>query len=833
MPSRFNLYRRLFVIFFIFTSLVGFISGQDRGFSNSRSTVHYTRPRTVDIKHVKLELVVNYAQRGITGAATTVFSPINDGLEQLVLDAVDLDIESVQLLSQVDLEQGNQTGTQALEFSLVDGQIIIELDRKYAANEELAVVIEYQAQPKLGLYFVVPDSVYADKPLQVWSQGAMVESRHWFPCYDAPNDRMTSEMVITVPQDQLAISNGELVDSRVDTLAGTATFHWQENVPHVSYLVSIVVGNFHATEQHWQDIPVFYYVAPHDSSKVARAFSKTVDMIDYYSRVIGIRYPYEKYAQTTIAEFMFGGMENISATTLTDGTLRDARAQLDGNSDGLVAEELVHQWWGDLITTKNWNHIWLNEGFATYFVALYVEHDKGWEEYLLEMDGNRTSYMDEDRDHYRRPIVTNYFEDPEQMFDRHTYEKGALVLQMLRYVLGDELWWKSIKLYAARHREQTVETNDFKQAIEDATGRPLEWFFDEWIYSAGHPVYEASYKWRNKQGVIALQVNQLQNVNDVTPLFNMPIEIAVTSELGTDTTTIIVDKLEETFLIPSAGRPLLVEFDPGAWVLKELHFTKPKKELLLQLTAAGSASRMWAVRELANITNKKVAQALGKALREDSFRGVRAEAATALGEHNSKTARDELLTALNDDHAHVRTAVVEALGNFRGDEAVADSLELVFRRDSSYATQAAAIEALGELKVERAYNLAMEALAMDSHYEVIRVSALKTLLQTGKAGVDEIVMDWTRYGKPTRIRSRSIGLLPKVAVKYSERKAEIRDLMIGYLEDPYYGAIGASIKALGELGDAKAIPALKKYRADTHDFGRNNAATEAIEKLDK
>ncbi|MFC1480819.1 M1 family aminopeptidase [Candidatus Neomarinimicrobiota bacterium] len=831
MSSRRNCPSRIIPILIMILSLVSLSSGQDRGFSNSRSTVHYTRPRTVDIKHVKLELVVNYAEQSIIGSATTLFSPINDGLDRIALDAVNLDIETVQLLRRVDIEKGNLTGTQALDFKLENGQIIVELDRKYNADDELAVVIQYQAQPKMGLYFVYPDSVYTQKPLQLWSQGEMVESRHWFPCYDAPNDRMTSEMIITVPKGQLAISNGELVDSWVDEAAGAATYHWRENVPHVSYLVSVVAGEFHETQERWRDIPVLYYVDPSDSSKVERAFSKTVDMMEYYSEVIGIDYPYEKYAQTTITEFMWGGMENISATTLTDGTLRDARAQLDYSSDGLVAHELAHQWWGDLITTKNWNHIWLNEGFATYFDALYVEHDTGREEYIMKMAGNREKYFSEDWEKYRRPIVTNVYENAEQMFDRHAYQKGAWVLQMLRYVLGDELWWKAIRHYGAEYREETVETNDFRQAIEDATGQPLEWFFDEWIFSAGHPEYEVSWKWSSKESAVALKVRQVQFVDHVTPLFSMPIKIAVSSAAGTDTTTITVDELEELFLIPSQGKPTLVEFDPEEWVLKELHFKKPKKEWLQQLATAGPASRLRAAIALGKITDKNVAQALGKALREDTFRGVRAAAATALGKHNSRAARQELLTALNDEHARVRNEVVKALGNFRGDDVVADSLEAVFRRDPSYYAQAACIAALAELKVDRAYDLAIEALGMDSYEEIIRIDALKALLQTGRAGVDAIIIDWTTYGKPVQMRGKAIGLLPKVALKYPNRKAEIRELLISYLEDPYFGAIDASIKALGILGDKQAVPALQKFQNTALDFGRKNAATEAIESL--
>ncbi|NIT57927.1 MAG: aminopeptidase, partial [Aliifodinibius sp.] len=324
-------------------------------------------------------------------------------------------------------------------------------DRAYLEEETIIVAIEYEAQPRAGLYFVHPEIGYPDKPWQIWSQGEMEFNSHWFPCYDFPNDRMTSEMIVTVPKWQMAISNGELLAVTENDASNTITYHWKESVPHVTYLLSLVVGEFLEARDEWtggsprrNGVPVTYYVEPQDSHKVARSFHKTVEMMDFFSHKTGIDYPYEKYAQTTIRDFMWGGMENISATTLTRNTLHDQRAHLDYTSDGLVAHELAHQWWGDLLTCNNWNHIWLNESFATYFDALYVDHDMGNDEFIMEMQQNRNRYLKEDSTKYRRPIVYNLYEDASQMFDRHTYQKGSWVLHMIRYILGDELWWKAI-----------------------------------------------------------------------------------------------------------------------------------------------------------------------------------------------------------------------------------------------------------------------------------------------------------------------------------------------------------------------------------------------------
>ena len=788
---RLHWHPRLFVLML---TLVLPALAQDRGFSNERSILHGTRDRTYDVQHLKLDIAFDHATGTVMGTATTTLTPINDGLARVVLDAVDLSIESVSLAVNVAVEAASRKGNRPLAYTVENGQLIIDLDKPYSGGESITLQVAYHAQPRMGLYFIQPDEAYPDKPWQIWSQGEMEESRYWFPCYDAPNDRMTTEIIVTVPDSQMAISNGELLEVRRNENEGTATYHWRENVPHVTYLVSVVVGRFVEVRDEWDGVPVLYYVEPRDSNKVERSFARTPDMIDFFSKMIGVRYPYEKYAQTTITDFMWGGMENISATTLTENTLHDERAHLDVSSDGLVAHELAHQWWGDLLTTKNWNHTWLNEGFATYFDALYVEHDKGPQEFILELEGSRRAYLAEDANRYRRPIVTNRYENPEEMFDRHSYQKGALVLHMLRTLLGDELWWKAVRHYARIHAGQTVETNDFKQAIEDATGRALDWFFNQWVYRGGHPEYEVSWKWDRKKQAVALEVKQVQMVNELTPLFQMPVEVAVTGDFGTETFSIQVDQAEETFYLPVPSKPRRVEFDPEDRVLKKLTFNKSKKEILDQLAHAGDASRMRAAEWLGVYTDRKVIEALGTALHEDPFRGVRAEAAKALGKVKTKTARDTLLPGLHDKHAHVRRAVITALGNYIGDPQVVAALEDVFRSDSSYYARAEAVKSIARLGALNAYEICMEALKVASHQDVIRSAALSGLGRLkDPRGVDH-ALKLVTYGQPPRVRS-------------------------------------AAISALGRLGDPKTLKALEASLEREPHFRHRDAAREAIRKI--
>lgn len=792
-------------------------------FGGDKAFKHYTRNRIYDVQHLKLELSFDQPQRRLFGTATLTISPINNGLEQVILDAVELDIKSILL-----------NGNSATGFSAENGKLRIKLDRPYAEDEQFTLAIQYETTPRMGLYFVQPDENYPDKPWQIWSQGEMEESRYWFPGYDFPNDRMTSEMIVTVPEDQMAISNGELLEVTRNETAHTRTFHWRENVPHVTYLVSLVVGEFTEVRNEWEGTPVTYYVEARDRDKVERSFSKTPDMIDFFSEKIGVRYPYEKYAQVTIREFMWGGMENISATTLTRGTLHDARAHLDVSSDGLVAHELAHQWWGDLLTCKNWNHIWLNESFATYFDALYVEHDKGEEEFLLEMRGNRKAYMKEDSSDYRRAIVTNFYEDPSQMFDSHTYPKGAWVLHMIRYILGDELWWKAIHYYAETYREQVVETSDFRKAIEQSTGIALQWFFDQWLFHGGYPEYEVSWNWSQENQTVLLHVQQTQTVDDLTPIFRMPVEIAFAGDFGVKLDTIVVDKADQVFKFALSSKPVRVEFDPHEWILKELRFEKSKEELLNQLTQSGNpAARLRAAQWLARYGNDDdVVKALAMSLQKDHFRGVREQAAESLGKISGNKARNALIDALKDKKSSVRQAAVKALGNFGGEEKVAGALEKTFRNDESYNTEAEAVKSLAKIRADNAYDICLNALQMDSDDEVIRRAGLSGIVELEDPRGIEVAREWSEPGRPVKARSAALKALAKLAKSSEGQKEEVRQYLAKQLDDPDFRIRNAALEGFGELGDRQAIPVLENFIANEVQFKWIENARKAIRKIE-
>ena len=352
-------------------------------------------------------------------------------------------------------------------------------------------------------------------------------------------------------------------------------------MPHVSYLISLAVGDFAVYHDKVGDLPVDYYVARNVDEATARRFmGKTPQMIRFYSESTGQPYPYVKYATTCLPEFG-GGMENISATSMTDGALRDEIAALEGDADGLVAHELAHQWFGDLLTCKDWSHIWLNEGFASYFDPLFTEHDRGEDAFRLEMEGALQGYLGSDRS-YRRPIVETRYESSQAMFDGMTYAKGACVLHALRGLLGDEAWWKGIRDYVASHKAQVVETDDFRKAMEAASGKDLKWFFDQWVHKAGHPELKVRWRYEDADKTVRVKVEQTQTVDDQTPLFRLPTTLEITEDVGkTRVIPIVIDAASHEFAIPYAKKPRMVQIDPRGWLIKELDFEKtPRREPL-------------------------------------------------------------------------------------------------------------------------------------------------------------------------------------------------------------------------------------------------------------
>ena len=637
----------------------------------------YVPSRNYDTRHIKLELRFDWEREQAYGTATITFAPLAISIRSVEFDAAQMTFSGVRLAGGAELQY---------QFDETAEKLRITLDRAYQPNEEVTVAITYRTQggpgrregvnATGGLTFIKPAGS-ATAGRQIWSQGETEFSRFWFPCHDHPNDFATSEMVATVEKPFIAISNGRLLERR-DNGDGTETFHWKMEQPHASYLTSLIVGEYVTIEATHNGIPVQTNVYPNQTAQGRALNAPAQDMIRFFAERTGVRYPNARYAQTIVRGFN-GGMENITSTTLSDQVLRGVRADgtLSAGVEALIAHEVAHSWFGNYVTCRTWADLWLNEGFANYFEGIWVEHRYGRDDFLYaSVRSNQAQYLQAWQRGRRRPIATSHYADPEALFDAYSYHRGAAVLHMLRVALGDESFWRAINLYLRRYAHQPVETAQFRAAIEEATGQPMNWFFDQWVYQMGHPIFRVTQVYDPARGRLTLTVKQEQRPDPANPypqarFFRTPVEISIGTERGVRTERVMIEPREEqTFNFAVDSRPLLVNFDRGGALIKELRFEKTTEELIYQLARDEDIrGRLWALEQLAGrlegppqpAQRQRIIAGLAQAVRGDAFWGMRLEAVGALQGIAGEAARAALQAATRDRDPRVRARAITAL----------------------------------------------------------------------------------------------------------------------------------------------------------------------------
>ena len=792
-----------------------------RPFASPRSEPRYARERTFDLRHIRLELAVDPRRRTLQGRATLRLAPLHDGFQRLGFD----------LASELHVAGVSAPKRARLRFARSGNLLEIDLGRPHPAGRDLEVTVAYSGTPRRGLHFVGPDPASPHKPYQAWTQGQDEDSKSWFPCYDSPDDKATSEILVTVPRPFRAISNGRLVATRA-TPAGRF-FHWREDFPHPAYLVSLVVGEFAEVTTEVDGIPVQYYVPPHEASKVQRTFGNTPAMLRFFAKAIDYPYPYEKYAQVAVQDFVFGGMENLTATTLTDAVLLDATSALDFHSDSIIAHELAHQWWGNSITCKEWSHAWLNEGFATYFDALFTEHHRGRDEFLWVMSENARDYFQEDEEKYRRPIVERRYSKPIEIFDRHLYEKGALVLHLLRHELGDNLFWKAIRHYARKYQFQNVETADFKMAIEAATGRPMDRFFDQWVYGTGFPRVSATWSWREPEKSLRLVIRQTQAGEESGPVFHFPLDVEIATATGMSRHRLQVDSADPVFSLPCPDRPRWVRVDPEHRVLMKLQVEPTRDELLAQL---GATSDFFAAADAASglgrfVGDAAVRRALAAALGQKRFFAAKRAIATALARLGDAEARAALVAALAERDLRARRGIVRALGEFTGDPVADAALRRAWRTEKSYFVRAEILSAVARIRAPRAFEFLARGLAVDSFRDIVRAAALRGLAEIEDVRGIDLALPWAVPGQSRWARDAAMRALAVLGRLHPAHGRTVQDAIERTLREPLFFAQLSAIGALGSLGRSQALPALRRIETADVDGRLQRAAREAAEAI--
>ncbi len=790
----------------------------------STEPTRYAADRPVDIKHIAMDFRVDLPREHVDAVATIELVALRE-VTSVRFNAVDLSVREVTL--------SRGEGPQAPVDFVNDGEFIEVSLGEHPLSEGMNAVVTLRYavdHPKSGLHFFAPSEAEPKVPYVVWSQGETTDNRYWIPCLDHPNEMQTTEMKVTVASGYEAVSNGRLL-SKVNNPDKTTTFHWSQGQPHAAYLITMVVGQFHVEEEKWRGKPVTYYVPPEHKDNVRRSFANTTRMLEHFTNLIGVEYPWDKYAQVCVEGFG-GGMENTSATTLGPRTLHDERAHLDTSSDGLVSHELAHQWFGDLLTCKDWAHTWLNEGFATYFSAVWSENDLGRDEYDYEIYGDMRRGIEGGK---KAPVVDRRYGDAGEMFDSRSYPKGSSILHMLRHRVGDTKFWASVNRYVTQHAHQTVETADLRQAFEDETGRSLERFFYDWTERPGAPSVSVSFDWEDKDKLARISAKQTQEA----AAFHFPLEIEFHFDEGSP---ILhrgeVTEKEHRFYFPLPQRPKMVLVDPHQAVLMELTEQKGRDLWREQITGGPRViDRIRAAKALGETKNNDSTALLGEALRQEKFWGVGEVIAQAIGKAGGEKARDVLLSSVTIEHPKVRRAVVEQLGTFHQDEKVAQVLlKIITEGDASYRVEAEAIESYAKLQPEGAGTFLVTLLNRPSHGEQIRSAVLSGLGRQPNADALDTLLEWTRRGKPRECRQAAARGLAELAKNIHLPEATL-DRIVGTLLESLEGEqprMKASvIAALRELGDSAkpALPVLRALAANDPQPRIRRAAKDAEEKI--
>lgn len=758
----------------------------------------YARDRAFETLHVALDLEVDLARRRLAGTCATTVRALRAGVRRVDLDAVDLKVSKVEV-----------DGRRAA-FTNAKGKLSVALPRALSETAEAVVTVTYAVErPKSGLHFVYPGPHNRENPTQMWSQSQPEDAKRWFPCHDFPGEKATSEVRAVVPKGFVAVSNGVLLER--GSKNGKETFHWRLDRRHSIYLITLAVGRFSEVVEEWDGIPIVYYCEKGREADAKRGFAKTAAAMKLFSEKTGVRYPYPRYAQVAVAEYP-GGMEHTTATTQTDACLIDAQAAVDHDLDTLVAHELAHQWFGDLVTCREWSHAWLNEGFATYMEVVFLRSERGDDDADFELLHNSRAYFDEDSRRYRRPVVTRHYKDPWTIFDRHLYEKGSWVLRMLHAELGDELWWKAVGHWLTKYRDSVVETQQFVRAIEASTGRDLQPFFDQWVYRAGYPSLKMRWAYEPKGRKGELWLLQTQEVSEKNPAYRFRARIRVTGRGWSRTFTETVDGKEHRFSWTLPGEPLDVVFDPDFELLWKGDLSKPLAMWLHQLAKGPKAvHRALAAQHVARWGGELAVDALTAAVRRERFWNAASEMVDQL----SHVAGEKSLAALRGllksaRHPKVLRAVVEALGR-RGDASDARALAPLARNGRSLLVRAEATRALGSLDGRRHLGVITANLKAKTYRDGVAAAAVSALAASRDprrvAQLEKLALPPYRFGaRLAAVRalsgyasasSRAVPALIKLLPEHDERISLV------------------VIAALGATGDERAIPALEKAKKET------------------
>ena len=658
-----------------------------------------SRSRNFDLLHTKLSLRFDWEQQQVIGSASLKLVPYYYPQDLLILDARSMQIKAINLL--------DNTDKKALVYEYDNDQLYIALGKTFTRNETFTIEIDYVASPNditvvgsdaitadKGLYFINPDGSDPYKPRQIWTQGETAANSAWFPTIDSPNERCTQEMYLTVADTLTTLSNGMLISS-TEHGDGTKTDYWRMDKPHAPYLFMLAIGNFVKVTDDSGDVPLAYYLEPEYAQYGKDIFGRTPEMIRFFSEKLKYPYPWPQYNQVVVRDFVSGAMENTTATIFMEELMMNRKELADENWDYIIAHELFHHWFGDLVTCESWSNLPLNESFADFSESLWIGHRYGEDEGDYHAMISLENYLEEAEEE-KKDLIRFYYEDKEDMFDRHSYEKGGGVLQMLKTFLGEEAFFDGLSYYLKKHAYKAVEIHDLRLAFEHVTGEDLNWFFNQWFLSAGHPVLEVEETYITD--TLVLNFKQTQDLTRY-PVFKLPLFLELYSDGEVDRYPLLLNSEEEEIRIPISSKPDLVIIDGEQQLVGEIIHQQNDQALLFQLQYAEKlVARYRAFMSIADVENTEtVRKALTFALKDRSHHVI------TLGLDYIQAAPDFLSDAallsqvkglLTHDESEVRSGALYALIQF--DATTFEKEIMAGVADPSYGVQGVALEGVLE-----------------------------------------------------------------------------------------------------------------------------------------
>ena len=794
-------------------SFYGFALDGSPKFAEPGIEPHYAPDIGFKLHHISLDLRIDPVAETLHGKAILDIQPLAIGMGEVVLDFDDMTIETIQ-----------DGGGADLPWSREDGKLTIE--GVNPAGDKIAIT--WHGQPTRGLYFTGPTPADPGRGHMAWSQCQDEDGHFFFPCIDHPSVKCSWSMSFTVPEGMQAIGNGKHIGTEGNT------WKWEQQEPMPSYLFTVCVGAFSVYTE--PDTPLSVrYLAPAgvDDQTFQRIFGKTPAMIAFFEKRYGYPYPWPRYDQVVVHDFIFGGMENVAATTLTDLVLTDERAAIDWNSESLIAHELAHQWFGDLLTCQDWSQGYLNEAWATYSEILWKVEDLGQEEADYHLYGDLKNYLAECTSRYKRPIVSYHFREPIDMFDRHLYEKGALVVHTLRTILGEEPFWAGVKNYLHDNAHSTVHTRDFQVALEQTSGRNLDGFFNDWIHRPGHPLLTVKTSWT--KGLLKVTVTQRQKGDDVPEAYQFPLTLLVVHQSGEQSVTLPIGERSRTWAIPMDQKPNRVEVDHGFRFLSNMTVESSRELLIASMRGDQSVvGRIRAAKALAKEGSPLAIEALATALKAEPFWGVRHDIAQLLGKNGTESARVALLSCVNDEHPKARAAVVDALGHLPTHPDVIEVLTSIVKDgDASIQVEGNAIRSLGRLRAPGLIDMALDVIQRPSWGALLSCRALSAISLTRDPAALPILLEWTQDDKNDRARCTAAAGLGRLAKEVDTTRKDAVERLAELVQTSGFRLKYTSVAALGTAAAPEGLSVLRDIHEGQSDGRVRRSAYEAIQQINK